>query len=474
MYDFLKKVALFTDLPEQDLARLCEMMEDVELKAGAELFAEGSRGDRAFIIRSGELEVIKVSGNRSVLLSVRGAGDVIGEMAILEDAPRNASVRARSDSQLYAINQEQFEKLLNSSPTASRVLLNTVLTRFRSTSAMLRQSEKMAQLGALTAGVAHELNNPAAAVQRGAGQLEEILQVYAEAQARLDMLDLGNGQRQIVDRISRKVHLAALQPAVYLDPLARSDREYELENWMEAYGLTKAWEWAPALVSLGYDAADLGKLAEYFTPETLGVVMNWLGAAHTAYSLLAEIGQGATRISEIVKALKTYAYLDQAPVQEVDLHQDLDNTLLMMRPKLTNLKVRREYAPDLPHIQAFGSELNQVWTNIIDNAADALENTSGGQITLRTISKPAWVWVEIEDNGPGIPPEAMPRIYEPFFTTKPPGKGTGLGLEISYNIVVNKHRGEIKVFSEPGKTIFRVELPVNFEAVLDARGDDQE
>ena len=464
MYDFLRKVPLFTDLPDEDLARLCEMMEDIHLSPGQELFAEGSRGDRAYIIQSGELEVIKASGSRPILLSVRGAGDVIGEMALLEDAPRNATVRARGDVKLFAINAEPFERLLKTSPTASRVMLNTVLARYRSTTSLLRQSEKMAQLGTLTAGVAHELNNPAAAVQRGAGQLNQALENYGNAAINFAKLSLNAEQRIQVEEHSRKVRLIASQPAEYLDPLARSDQEYAIESWLDEQNVVDAWQLAPNLVSIGFTLDSLKKFGNQYSEEQLSIILDWLCVTYNVQNLLAEIGQGSTRISEIVKALKSYTYLDMAPVQDVDIHQGLDNTLLILRAKLGKLKVVREYAPDLPRIQGYGSELNQVWTNLIDNAADALENQPGGQITIRTYPKGEVIWVEIEDDGPGIPDEIQSRIFDPFFTTKPPGKGTGLGLEISYNIIVNKHLGDIKVFSQPGKTIFRVILPVNFDA----------
>ncbi len=228
------------------------------------------------------------------------------------------------------------------------------------------------------------------------------------------------------------------------------------------------WELAPSLVELGFDLGRWSEFAEAFTPEQLPAVVRWICSAFAVFSLVAEINQGAGRISEIVKALKTYSYLDQAPVQDVDIHEGLDNTLLLLRHKLASIQVRREYAANLPRIAAFGSELNQVWTNLLDNAADALEKTPDPTIVIRTTRQEQCVRVEIEDNGPGIPDEILPRIFDPFFTTKPPGKGTGLGLEISYKIVVDKHRGYLRATSRPGKTIFRVDLPYNFELLVDA------
>ncbi len=447
MYDFLRKVPLFADLPEEDLNRLCEMVERVQLPAGQELFAEGSVGDKAYVIEAGELEVIKESGGRPVLLDLRRAGDVIGEIALLEDTPRTATLRARTDSELLAINQEQFDQLVNSSPTAARVLLNTVVARIRNMNVLLRQSEKMAQLGTLTAGVAHELNNPAAAVKRGAGQLNEALGAFAAAQTETARLRLSSEQQAMLAELANTVRAAAAKPPTYLDPLARSDREYELESWLEEHDVPDAWELAPTLVDLGYgyDVDGLAAFAKPLAVDQVPVVICWLGAVYTVYNLLAEVSQGAGRISEIVKSLKSYAYLDQAPVQAVDIHDGLDNTLVMLRHKLGGIKVVRDYAADLPLIQGYGSELNQVWTNLLDNAADALENTPTPQITLKTAARDGWVVVEVQDNGPGMTSEIQARVFDAFFTTKPPGKGTGMGLDISYNIVATKHRGHISV-----------------------------
>jgi signal transduction histidine kinase len=241
--------------------------------------------------------------------------------------------------------------------------------------------------------------------------------------------------------------------------MARSDREYELESWLEGRNVQYAWELAPALANMGYDSASLADLCSRFSSEQLLAVLTWLVASYNVYSLLEEINQGAGRISEIVKALKQYVYLDQAPMQQVDIHEGLDNTLVLMRGKLKGgITVHREYAENLPKIEAYGSELNQVWTNLIDNAADAMNGQ--GLLTLRTFTDGDCVVVEIEDNGPGIPEDVVGKVFDPFFTTKPVGKGTGLGLNITYNIVVQKHRGDIKIDSQPGRTVFRISLPV--------------
>ncbi len=466
MYEFLKKVPLFAELPDEDLDRLCEMMTAVHLPAGDELFAEGSHGEQAYVIREGELEIVKVSGSREVLLALRGPGEVIGEMALIEDLPRMASVRARNDTDLLAIHRDQLQQLLKTSPSAAEAMFYTALKRLRSTESKLRQSEKMAQLGTLTAGIAHELNNPAAAVKRGAGQLESAMTDSTIAYRQLNHAGLTDQQWQIWERLTRQAQDQAAMPPE-LDALSRSDREYELEEWLDDQGIEDAWELAPTLVDLNLPESDLSLLVDEFEPAQTDSMIRWLNATYTVYNLFAELRQGAERISGIVMALKTYSYLDQAPVQDVNIHKGLDDTLLILNHKLKKgLSVRREYADDLPNIVGYGSELNQVFTNIIDNAADALSNKlpTEALITLRTRQiDPDWIVVEIEDNGPGIPPEIQGRIFDPFFTTKPPGVGTGLGLDISYNIVVNKHRGDIKVESEPGHTVFQIWLPVNFQ-----------
>ncbi len=324
---------------------------------------------------------------------------------------------------------------------------------------MLRQSEKLATLGKLSAGMAHEMNNPAAATQRGAAQLLDAIADLQQTHLRLGELSLTSSQLGSLLALDELARERAKKP-VYMDSLTRSDREAELETWLGRHDVEDAWEVAPTLANLGYEQGELQNLLASFEPVQFPAVIAWLNDTYTIYSLLEEISQGAGRLTELVQALKGYTYLDQAPIQMVDLHEGLDSTLVILRSKLRpGITVKRDYAEAMPRIQAFGSQLNQVWTNLIDNAIDAMNGE--GSIVLRTQRDGAWAVVQIEDNGPGIPEDVLPHLFEPFFTTKPPGSGTGLGLNISHNIVVQKHQGRIEVTSEPGRTCFEVRIPLD-------------
>jgi signal transduction histidine kinase len=327
---------------------------------------------------------------------------------------------------------------------------------------MLRQSEKLATLGRLSAGMAHELNNPAAAAQRGAEQLRTAVSNLQQAHMRIHQHPLTPDQLTRLEALHHFAQVRAQQP-IDLDALSRSDCEERLQSWLESHNVTNSWEVAPTLVNLAQETTDLHNLHTLFPGEPFALLLAWLHNTYTICSLLAEIREGTGRITSIVKALKSYVYLDQAPVQAVDVHEGLDNTLVMLRSRLKQgVTVHREYQPALPKIEAFGSELNQVWTNIIDNAISAMNGR--GEMTLRTYSSSDHIVVEISDNGPGISAAIQDKIFDPFFTTKPPGEGTGLGLNISHNIIVQKHKGQIFVTSNPGKTCFLIKLPLKLSA----------
>jgi signal transduction histidine kinase len=456
MLDELRQVPLLADLSEEDLERLYEMAETVSVPAGQLVLREGDTGDSLYVVLEGELEVTKRRGGQEVVLSTYEPGQFFGEMALLERAPRSASVRTLRESRMLAIDQAAFQTLLSRSPSAPFNILRTVTSRLRSTESMLIQNEKMAALGTLAAGLAHELNNPASAIQRSVAQLRDALADLERSAAQIGSLaeeELG------ALRVEALTHGPATHP---YDPLALSEREDELQGWLEDHGVGQPWELAPVLASFGWKKDEVERLAIRFSPVKLPIVVRWLAASFSVYGLLAELGQGAEAISEIVKAVKTYSYLDQAPIQEVDVRETLENSLVLLRPKLKmGVSIRRDYADHVPRVEAYGSELNQVWTNIIDNAIDAVQGK--GELKLRTYPEDSTVVVEITDDGPGIPPEIRQRIFEPFFTTKGPGAGTGLGLHIAYNIVVHRHHGQIQVASKAGETRLRVILPVRLD-----------
>jgi PAS domain S-box-containing protein len=332
------------------------------------------------------------------------------------------------------------------------------VTAQKQTERALRQSEKMATLGTLAAGVAHELNNPAAATRRAADHLGHAFAQLEDAHFRIEALALPREGWELLRTFEQRARERAVRPTD-LGPLERSDRESAMEDWLDDRGVTDPWDLAAPLVAQGLDPDALAPLAQVLEAEQLSAALGWAAAAFHVYSLAHEIGQGSARISEIVGALKSYSYLGRAPVQSVDLHEGLDNTLIILRNKLkVGIEVTRDYGPDVPLVPAYGSELNQVWTNLLDNAADAMGGR--GKITIRTRREQGWAVVEISDDGPGIPDAVQSQVFDPFFTTKAPGQGTGLGLSTSYSIITEKHSGTISVQSRPGFTRFTVRLPI--------------
>lgn len=333
----------------------------------------------------------------------------------------------------------------------ARERLRSLEIAYLEQSVMLRQREKLATLGTLAAGVAHELNNPAAAVQRSAEQLRPML-----ADITRNVLD-ASGQPSLADAAGRLA--GTLVPGgASPSTIEVAEREQDVEDWLERHGVEPAWELAPTFVTAGFATGDLDALAARLDPESIAPSLSFLANAVTATSLSDGIAAAAGRISDIVAALRSYSYLDRGTWQTVDITEGLESTLVLMHAKLRDMRIERDYSPDLPPVEVRGTELNQVWTNIIDNAVEATDGS--GMLALRAFMNDGRVVVELEDDGPGMSAAIAERVFDPFFTTKAPGAGTGLGLNISHNIVVRQHAGDISVSSRPGSTRFRVELPV--------------
>jgi len=453
--DDLRSIPLFEAFDRADLERIAAATGECRLAAGDWLFREGEDGDHAYVIVEGEIEILKRSGNRDVLLALRGPGDVIGEMSLLENAPRMAGARAKSDAALLDVPKAVLDSVLDSSAGASRALFGVLVARWRETEARLRQREQLAQLGTLSAGLAHEINNPAAAALRAASGIPPAIEASVRAVAEI---------LRATGRDAEAGHLERLSGAepVRLGPLDRADREDDLVGRLERLGVAQPRPAAASLAGLDREAVDaaLDALGESGSA-VAGLVIGVAAARLEIVGSASVVSDAAGRISRLVGAVRSFAFLDRAPVQEVDLGAMLDDTVLLLGHRLGDIEIVRDYG-EVPRFPAYGAELNQVWANLIDNAADAVREAGRrpGRIVVRTRATTEEAVVEIEDDGPGIPDDVLPRIFDSFFTTKPPGSGTGLGLDISYGIVVHRHGGEIEVDTEPGRTTMRVRVPL--------------
>jgi signal transduction histidine kinase len=457
----LRRIHVFAGLPDDQLKWFADNTAERRYSAGEVLFRKGAPPDELVILLEGEFHAYWDEKDHDIVYIGRAgdqASEVTGMLPFSRMTSYQVTGRAVTNMRVLRFPVRLFPEMMQRMPVLVQRLVGIMSDRVREATTLDQQQDKLMALGKLSAGLAHELNNPAAGATRAANDLIETLKELRSADMRLCSHDLSDNQQSSIAAFERKAidHTAT---AEQLNSLDQSDREDQVSEWLEAHGVSEAWKLSPNLVEAGLDSPALEQLLGEIPSTAITDVLARVNCQLAAAKLASEIKTATARISELVGAIKEYSYMDQASVQELDVHKGLENTLLILKYKLRkkDITVTRDYDPSLPRIKAYGSELNQVWTNLIVNAVDAM--SSGGKLKVRTKREPTDIMIEIRDNGAGIPPAVRSRIFEPFFTTKAVGEGTGLGLDTVARIV-RKHRGNIRFESKPGDTCFQVRLPI--------------
>jgi signal transduction histidine kinase len=460
----LKTLFLFEKLSDEQRTRLCEEGH-VELIEPGLVFAEGDPATCLYVMIEGNVVLTRKVGGDDLEISrtsQRGVYSGAYQAYLCDRVPQTYqnSMRVTEPSRFFVLGADCFAQIMNEWFPMAVHLLEGLFFGGRRTNEAVGQRERLLALGSLSAGLTHELNNPAAAAVRATASLRERV---AGMRGKLRLLAGGKWEPTELQALIELQQRAAEQvaKAPKLDPIQTSDAEDEVTDWLEDHGCREAWILAPVFVQGGLDTGWLDQVHDTVGPTMIEPTLRWLNYTVETELLMNEIEDATTRISTLVGAARQYSQLDRAPYQVVDVRDLLSSTLLMMSQKLKGITIRKDFDPDVPKIPAYAAELNQVWTNLIDNAAQAMNGE--GTLTIRTALADDRVLVEIGDTGPGIPKEIQKRIFEPFFTTKPVGEGTGLGLDIAWRIVVNKHHGDLRVESVPGDTRFQIWLPINPE-----------
>ncbi len=449
----LVRVPEFADLPDDQLNWFISQSQELYSKAGDLYSRQGDPADAMFVILEGQLQGRGELGGETFVFNLE-PGDITGILPFSRMKQFKVSLRADTDGRALRFPASQFPELIQKMPELTKRLVGLMADRIRETTRLEQQRDRLASLGKLSAGLAHELNNPASAAKRAASQLRQMLTKIRNASLELGKRDLTAAQKAEIE----KMEISFTQPDVVPpDPLTMSDLEDQIDSLLRSHGQNDLWMLAAGLAQRNIKPDAVESLFTILDGDTARAALIRIAASVEIATLLSEIENSTSRISDLVCAIKEYTHMDQAPVLNVDVVRSLETTLTILNHKLKQgVAVQRDYQKVPLLVNSFGSELNQVWTNIIDNAIDAMHGK--GELRIRTYQQDGCVVVEIGDNGPGIPDEVQPHIFEPFFTTKGVGEGTGLGLDTVQRIV-KKHRGYIQVNSKPGDTRFQVWLP---------------
>jgi signal transduction histidine kinase len=455
--DELRPLSIFDGLTDDQLAELVEGGTEVRIEPGVELFREGEHADFWWVLVEGAIDLIRRVGREDTVVARmdvpgRWAG---GFRAWDEHGVYLATGRGVTAGRVLRVPAEVLRERSNAWFPFGGHLIQGLYHTARSIESTARQRESLVTLGTLAAGLAHEINNPASAATRAVDALATACATLVTSVGRLANDEISAEQFAALDALRREV----TPQTADADPLVRADREQALSSWLARHGIVRAWTIAPPLAATGVDLAWCERAASILEGSALAPGLEWVASTFSAATLLGEVKESTRRISELVAAVRSYSQLDRASMQQIDVTDGLDSTLVMLGHKLRDgVTVVREYSADVPRIEAYAGELNQVWTNLIDNAVDAMDGR--GTLRVATRVEDDSVVVEIGDTGPGMPPQVASRAFEAFYTTKDVGEGTGLGLDIARRIVVERHGGTISIDSRPGDTVLRVRIPV--------------